>query len=194
MWTCLLSFPYPKSWLTLWWKQMKSIIVLPIESTNVTVKHWAQIFQQNKAKRSRKAFLCWVAKRTTGKTRIPGQWTEDRKCVCDTQTWRNISICVAGTLAVLVFLRTESSRKDEGFPNASPCLRYGDILTQPCKCNYTGPMARGPTLKPPPWERDSVLVWQPLTAAESQSGHLRHLKVKCFHGKFVDPSSSLGLV
>lgn len=55
-------------------------------------------------------------------------------------------------------------------------------------------MARGPTLKPPPWEGDSVLVWQPLTAAESQSGHLRHLKVKCFHGKFEDPSSSLDLI
>lgn len=72
-----------------------------------------------------------------------------------------------------------------------PCLRDGGTLTQPCKCNYTGPMARGPTLKPPPWECDSGLVWQPPTAAESQSGHLRHLKVKCFHGKFEDPSSSL---
>lgn len=95
----------------------------------------------------------------------------------------------------LVYLRKREQQKWWGsFLMPPKCLRDGGTLTQPCKCNYSGPMARGPTLKSPPWECDSVLVWQPPTAAESQSDHLRHLKVKCFHGKFEDPSSSLDLI
>lgn len=56
-------------------------------------------------------------------------------------------------------------------------------------------MARGPTLKAPPWECDSVLVWQPLTAAESQSGPPKAPEGQMFpwqtHGI---PSSSLDLI
>lgn len=105
--TCSLSFPNPQILLRLWWKQMKSIIILPINGEYNckcgAVKHSALKYS-NKTRQS-----------------APGR-PLSLSLFCDTQTWGKIWIYVADILvaAALVFLRTESSRKDEEGGSLTP--------------------------------------------------------------------------
>lgn len=199
--TCSLSFPNLSILLHLCWKQMKSIIILPINgeyNCNCgAVKHWAQRYSSNtKQNASIQAFLCWVAKRNTEKTDKTTRWRDrgSERCSQHPNLEKNINLCGRPFSSSSCLSKDREQQKGWGgflmpphvWDMGAPWHNHANAITV-----YTGPMARGPTLKPPPWECDSVLVWQPLTAAESQSGHLRHLKVKCFHGKFEDPSSSL---